>query len=434
MLVPLLLPLAGSGLPALPCANQSIIDALPISKSAILFLMVMLGLSAQAPAADWPNWRGPDHNGISTETGWTAQWAADGPKQLWKTSVGTGFSSITVANGRAYTVGNRNDTDTIYCFDAETGSNLWKHSYACAADPNMYEGGPSATPTVDGDRVYSVSKKGTVFCLGAADGKMVWSKNVADEVGAAAPGWGFAGSALVRDNLLILDIGGRGAAVDKNTGKVVWASDKEVGGYSTPVPCSFNGAPAVIIVSKDTVFGVETKSGRRLWSFPWKTEYDLNIADAIVSGNDVFVSSGYDHGASVHRVNGVTVRPVWENSNLRNHIDSSVLVGGYLYGVDGAVNDSGAATLKCLDFATGNEKWNFPGLGGGALMVADHKIITLSDKGELVVAEASPQGFNPISRVQVLGGKCWTVPTLANGRIYCRNAKGDLLCLDVKSN
>jgi outer membrane protein assembly factor BamB len=402
-----------------------------MNRTPILFLAALLYFTTRADAADWPNWRGPNHNGISSETGWLAQWPVDGPKQLWKAAVGTGFSSITVAQGRAYTVGNRSDTDTVYCFDAETGSNVWKYSYACALNPNMYEGGPSASPTIDSGRVYAVSKLGNLYCLDAETGRLIWTKNVASLAGAGSPMWGFAGSALVQDNLLILDIGGQGMALDKVSGAMVWSS-AETGGYSTPVPCSFNGAPALVVISRQAVFGLETKSGKQLWSFPWKTEYDLNIADALVSGNDIFVSAGYDHGACVVRVSGATASPLWESRSLRNHISSSVLVDGYIYGVDGQVNNAGDATLKCLEFATGREKWDYKGLGGGALIVADHKIIMLSDKGELVVGEASPAGFTPISRAQVLGGKCWTAPTLANARLYCRNAKGDLLCLDIK--
>ena len=238
---------------------------------------------------------------------------------------------------------------------------------------------------------------------------------------------------LVQDNLLILDMGGSGAALDKSNGHVVWSSAKEAGGYATPLPCSMNGVPTVVIGSARTVFGVEPKTGRVLWSFPWITQSDLNITDPVVSGNEVFVSADFEHGSAVVRIAGTNGTPVWASPKLRNHIATSVLTGGYVYGVDGQVNTAGAATLKCLDFATGTEKWNFPGLGGGALIVADHKIIMLSDRGELVVAEASPEGFNPISRAQVLGGKCWTAPTLANGRIYCRNATGDLICLDVKN-
>ena len=386
---------------------------------------------ARANAADWPNFRGPNHNGISSETDWQSKWPAEGPSALWKVNVGTGFSTVTVAQGRAYTLGNLKDTDTIYCFDTETGRPVWKYIYPAPLGANLYEGGPSASPTIDGKRVYSFSKQGTLYCLDAEKGSLIWSTNVAAAVGAEAPNWGYASSALVQDNLLILAIGHYGAAIDKATGALVWSSGKDKCGYTTPVPCSANGSPAVVIESMDAVFGVEAKTGRQLWSFPWKTQYDLNISDPIVSGNDVFVSSGYEHGAALHRFSGSEVPQIWENSKMRNQINSSVLVDGFVYGVDGQVNGS-PATLKCVEFATGTEKWNYSGLGGGALVVAGHKIIMLSATGELVFAEASPQGFTPISRAQVLGGKCWTAPTLANGRIYCRNATGDLVCLDVK--
>jgi outer membrane protein assembly factor BamB len=387
-----------------------------------------------ASAADWPNFRGPNHNGISAETGWNAKWPAEGPKQLWKASVGTGFGSIAVAQSRAYMAGNQADTDTVYCFDAETGNIVWKYSYPAALEPKMHEGGPGATPTVDGGRVYTVCKQGSVFCFDAEKGQLLWSNDVAGQVGAAKPNWAFAASVLVQDNLLILDMGLSGAAVDKSTGQVVWSSAKEAGGYATPVPCSINGVPTVVIGSARTVFGVEPKTGKELWSFPWKTQGDLNVADPIVSGNVVFVSSDFEHGSAVFQISGTNAAPGWANSKLRTHIATSVLTGGYVYGVDGQANNAGNATLKCLDFTTGAEKWDFKGLGAGQLIVADHKIIMLGDGGELVVAEASPDGFNPISRAQVLGGKCWTAPTLANGRIYGRNAKGDVVCLDVKGN
>jgi outer membrane protein assembly factor BamB len=390
-----------------------------------------VALGVTASAADWPNFRGPNHNGISSETGWNSIWPAEGPKPLWKASVGAGFSSIAIAKGRAYTVGNRAEIDTVYCFDAETGSNVWKFSYPAALEPNMHEGGPSATPTVDGGRVYAVSKQGILFCLDAEKGALLWSTNAAGVAGAGTPTWGFAGSVLALDNLLILDMGGSGAALDKSTGRLVWSSAQEAGGYSTPMPCSIDGVPTVAIGSARAVFGLEPKSGRVRWSFPWKTQADLNVADPIFSGNDVFVSSDFNHGSAVFQIHGTNGTTVWENANMRNHIATSILLDGYVYGVDGQVNTRGGPTLKCLDFATGAEKWNFQGLGGGALIVADHKIIMLSDSGELVVAEASPNGFTPISRAQVLGGKCWTAPTLANSRIYCRNAKGDLICLDI---
>ncbi|MGA2557732.1 MAG: PQQ-binding-like beta-propeller repeat protein [Verrucomicrobiota bacterium] len=392
---------------------------------------------AAAHAADWPNFRGPNHNGISSESGWRVKWPEEGPKQLWKASLGVGYASIIVANGHAYASGNNGAVATLYCFDAETGGMVWKFSYPS----DLYSvyngpkglGGTSGAPTIDGDRLYFMSGDGCLYALETKSGAVAWSNNLAGDLGAAKPKWGFATSPLVQDNLLVLDVGGFGTAVDKASGKVVWNSNKAVAGYSTPVPCSFNGTPAVAILSADAAYGVETKSGRQLWSFPFRTYEQLNIADVIVSNNDFFVSAAYNQGGVKVRFDGTNTSQVWANKSFANQINASVLLDGYLYGVDGAVN-VGAVTLKCVEFATGADKWSFPGLGGGGLIVADHKIIMLSDKGELVVGEASPASFVPISRAQVVGASCWTAPTLANGRIYCRNNKGDLVCLDVTAH
>jgi len=205
--------------------------------------------SLPVSANDWPRWRGTDFNGISRETGWSAAWPQEGPKQLWKANVGTGFSSIAVNNGRAYTLGNVNDTETIYCLDANTGKVLWKHSYACSVDPNLYEGGPNATPTVEGNTVYSFSRKGHVLALDAADGHVIWSKNIHTELGVKTPDWGFSGSPLVEGQLLIINAGPAGMALDKATGKVLWSSGKESAGYSSPVPFNPGQTHGILLFS-----------------------------------------------------------------------------------------------------------------------------------------------------------------------------------------
>ena len=383
-------------------------------------------------ADDWPNWRGPNHNGISAESGWVAKWLPDGPPQLWKTSVGLGFSSITVSKGRAYTMGNKADIDTVFCFDAETGKPLWKISYPCPTDPHFYEGGTSSTPTVDGGNVFTLSKKGDLFCFTADTGKIVWSKNIAKELGLESPMWGFASSALIEGKLLLLNAGTLGLALDKGSGKVIWSTGTDASGYSTPVPYSAAGKPALALMTGSGAAGVDMATGAPLWQFPLKGDYNLNIADPVVAGDRLFISSCYAHtGALLEFPNG-ELKVVWQNGNMRNQLNSSILVDGCLYGVDGVAGPSPSASLKCVDLQTGAVKWDYPDVGGGALMVADGKIIALSDKGELFTAAVSPQSFTPISRAQVLGGRCWTTPVLANGRIYCRNAKGDLICLDVK--
>lgn len=376
-------------------------------------------------AADWPWWRGPEWTGISKETGWQTQWPAEGPKQLWKAKVGTGFSSFAIANGRVYTMGNTDDTDTVFCFKADTGEVLWKHSYPEKLDPKNYEGGPNATPTVDGDRVYAVSKSAEVFCLDAAKGTVIWSKKLAEELGSKKPTWAFASSAYIEGDLLILNVGSAGTALNKKDGKVVWNNGNDVANYSTPVPFEAGGKRAVAVFTKDHIAALLVADGKELWRYPWKTSYDINAADPIISGNEVFISSGYNHGAALIQITDNKPEKVWENKSMRNHFNSSVLWKGHLYGVD-------EKDLRCIVWKTGETKWSDPKFGKGALILADGKIIGLGEKGELLVAEATPEAFKPLSRAQVLGGKCWTAPALANGLIYCRNAAGDVVCLDVR--
>lgn len=388
--------------------------------AAVLLVIISDGL----PGADWPNYGGPDYNGISKEKNWTAKWPDGGPKVLWKASVGTGFASIAVKDGRAYTVGNAGNKDTLWCFDVENGEVLWKRPYAAPLDPKYYEGGPSATPTVDGKKVYTFSKRGVISCFDATGGNVLWSRDLQKDLGAKMPTWGFAGSPFISGNLVILNVGSAGAALNKNTGKGVWASGKDVSGYATPVPFAMGGKKLIALFNKDSILGLNPANGQEVWRFPWKTAHDVNAAAPIISGDKVFISSGYNKGCALVQVAAGKVTKIWQNRNMRNHFNSTVLVGGYLYGVD-------EKQLRCLDFKTGEVKWTEGSIGKGSLMAADGKLIILSDKGKLIIAEASPDGFKKLAEAQILQGKCWTVPVLSGGKIFARSAKGDVVCVDV---
>lgn len=389
--------------------------------------------SAKGGSYEWPQWRGPDHTGVSRERGWSAAWPQEGPKRLWKASVGVGFSSFAVGQGRAFTLGNSASNDTVFCFDAATGQELWKHSYPAQLEPNYYEGGPSATPTVDGPRVYTISKHGNLFCFEASSGKVVWQKNLVEDLGATRPDWGFAASPMIEGNLLLLNAGGAGAALSKSDGSVVWTSGTNVGGYATPVPFGSGAERAVVIFSGDSLVGVRVADGRELWRHPWVEEYKLNAADPIfVTPDSVFISS-YTRGGALLRVGQAGVSEVWTNKNMAVGFNSCVLLNGHLFGIHGKA-DGPEKEVRCVDATTGVLKWKQEKFGLGSVTAADGKLILLSERGELFVAEASPQAFKPLARAQVLGGKCWTTPVLANGRIYCRNAKGNLVCLDVRES
>jgi len=398
-----------------------------ITAAALLLGVFAIGVGSQAVlGADWPHWRGPNHNGISDETGWTASWPESGPKIAWEISIGTGFSSMAVSSGRVYAMGNRNDTDIVYCLNAETGKEIWRHSYASELQAKNYEGGPNATATVDGNRVYTFSKHGKVFGLNAANGAVVWEKDLHKDFGIKPPTWGFASSPLVYKNMIILNAGTFGIALDKSSGERIWQNGKGAAGYSTAVPYTLEGKECVALFSSKHVGGVVAKSGEIVWRYGWETSYDENIADQIVSGNRVFVSSELGVGCALLKIERDKVTEVWRNKDMQNHLNSSVLWKGHIYGID-------KKRLRCMNFETGKVAWTREGLGKGSLMLANGKLIILGERGKLVTAEADPKGFKEISSAQILKGKCWTVPVLANGRIYARNAVGDLVCLDVRS-
>jgi outer membrane protein assembly factor BamB len=395
-------------------------------------LQVIIGISLanlNLSGDDWPCYRGPNHDGISKESGWVSTWSEGGPKTLWKANVGTGFCTISVSKGRVYTMGNQNDTDTVYCLDENTGEIKWKYSYPCRLAPDNFEGGPTATPTVDENKVYTFSRFAHAHCLDAETGKVIWSKDLMKELAIARPQWGFSGSVLITGNLAIYNAGDAGVALDKNTGKVVWSTGKGASGYSTPVPFTMGTINAAAIFGAKTVTAVNTADGKKVWEFEWKTSYDVNAADPIIFGNRVFVSSGYNRGCGLFDFQNAQIKKLWENKNMRNHFATCVYYNGYIYGFDG---NAGGGDLRCLDAATGELKWNQSGLKTGGLMIADGKIVALSDGGKLVIAEATPTGYKQLATAQPLTGKCWTMPVLANGKIFCRNARGDLAVLDVR--
>jgi outer membrane protein assembly factor BamB len=394
----------------------------------MMFLIVLIG-NQMLMAADWPNYRGPDHNGITSETNWSSTWPEAGPKKLWTKSLGIGFSSITVANGRVYTTGNtgkKGKTDIVFCFDAKTGQDAWTHAYPCALEPKYYEGGTLSTPTVDAGKVYVLSKMGDLFCLDAAKGTVIWQKQLNKAMGYELPTWHFSSSPLIVDDMLILNIGDAGLALNKNTGALVWENGKGKCGYSTPMPFAINGKPGLAIFGMNSVLAVSPTDGKKLWQFEWKTKHDVNAADPIVSGNKVFISSGYGRGCALLEINGSAVDKVWENKAVRAQMNCLVLQDGYLYGFDDKI-------LKCVKMENGAEQWQDKSMGKGALMMsADGRLIIMSDKSELVIARANPDKLEVLARSQVLPkAKCWTTPVLANGRIYARNTPGDFVCIDV---
>lgn len=395
------------------------------------FLAFSFFLAASINAADWPNWRGPNRDGISFDRSLHFDWPATGPKLHWKAGVGTGFSSVAVADGRLFTMGNEDDSDVVHCLNPETGKPIWTHRYECPLDPNLFEGGPTSTPTVDGDRVYTISRLGHLYCLDAASGKTVWSRALTEDTEIPAPGWGYAGSPVIHGRMLLLNVGEAGMALDKATGKTIWESEPEESGYTTPVVLKHDGKQLGIFSSGKYFSAVDLENGKVVWSHRWLTRYGMNACDPIAHKGRVFITSGYGKGATLLRHAAEEPEEIWKEKVLRSQLSAPIRIGDFVYGIDGDENAREPA-LKCIEFMTGKEIWTDTRIGFGSLIAADGKLIILAATGELIVGGASPKGWNQIARAKVLEGKCWTPPALANGRLYCRNADGELVCLNLR--
>ena len=381
-----------------------------------------------AVAADWPQWRGPNRNGISGEK-ISAAWPAEGPKVAWRAQVGTGFSSFSVSQDRVYSMGNTNEEDAIWCLDARTGEEVWKHSYGSRLGPQYYEGGPGSTPTVENGRVFTISKWGRVFCLEAAKGTVLWERDLCQE-GIQTNRWGFAGSPLIWHDLVILNAGAAGTALDWKTGRMVWSNGTNATGYASPTLFKSGSKEAVLIFAAKHLVAVEPKTGRELWRFPWETAWDTNNPDPVISEDRVFVST-FSRGCALLSVKEDQPKVIYDSQVLHNHLSAGILLGEYLYAFNGEAKQE--TDLRCIHLATGELKWTRKDPAFGSLICAESKLIILSDKGELLMAEASPEEFKPPARAQVLGGLCWTPPALANGRLYVRNARGEVVCLHLST-
>ena len=377
---------------------------------------------------DWPRFRGPDGNGISKETAWHPE-ALNTPKILWKANVGAGQSSVAIKGDRLYTMGNRANNDNISCLNIKDGKEVWTHSYPCNADDQP---GPHATPTIDGGSVYTLSRSGHLFCLNAADGKVKWQKNLLSDFKVKEPGWGFAGSPVVFGDLLLIDAGDYGVCLKKATGDKVWASPAGTeGGHATPVLYKKGGKDFIAMLGSKSIQGIEPATGKKLWAYKWETHSvrPMNIPDPIVFDGKVFISTGYGKGCALIDISGPEAKLVWQNKNMRNQCSNSILLDGYVYGLDG--NKGPKDELRCLELASGKVMWAKPLVWGG-LMAADGKLIVIKNDGDVFVVKANPKAYEEIASAKgLLQKECWTAPVLCRGVIYFRNNIGDLIAVDV---
>ncbi|MGH9857668.1 MAG: PQQ-binding-like beta-propeller repeat protein [Acidobacteriota bacterium] len=395
----------------------------------LITLMILIAIVSDA--ADWPQWRGPNRDGVSKETGLLKSWPPSGPKVRWKVPLGGGYSSIAVSQGRVYTMASIGGNEVAVCLDDATGKQLWNIRMDSAYQSGQGDG-PRSTPIVDGNWVYVLGAQGKLYALNAKDGKKIWSHDLKAEYGSEIPGWGTSTSPLIEGDLLLVDIGGKTGhsigAFNKKSGALVWKTHTDKQGYSSPIAVTVNGGRQILFFTGTGLVSV-SPTGTFHWKYPWRTSYYANIATPlIIPPNKVFISTAYGTGAALLKLTGKKEKPsfqeVWKSKVSQNHFNSSVFYNNHIYGFDSAI-------LQCVEANSGTEKWKKSGFGKGSVILADGHLYVLGERGQLALVEATPAGYKEKGQVQALNGKTWTSPALANGNLYLRNEK-EIISMSVK--
>ena len=398
-----------------------------------------------APASEtaggyWTDFRGPNRDGLYTATPIRTDWPGTGLEPLWSQPIGGGYASFVIAEGRAFTIEQRRDDEVVAAYDVATGIELWTHGWPAHFRETMGGPGPRATPTWHDGRLYALGATGRFVCLDAATGDVVWERDILADGGAANLPWAMSAAPLVVDDTVVVLPGGTAgwsvAAYDRLTGDVVWHALDDVQAYTSPMLATLDGVRQIVVVTAERAAGLRPDDGALLWEYPWTVAMVPNMAQPLVVDDvRLFLSASYGKGAAlielarpdgrVGSVADATARPdgraftvttIWETNRMKNKFSSSVLIDGYIYGLDESI-------LACLDAATGELMWKGGRYGYGQLLAAGDHLVVLTERGDLVLVRATPDGHEEVAGFRAIEGKTWNVPAMAGGRILVRNAR-----------
>jgi outer membrane protein assembly factor BamB len=373
----------------------------------------------------WTSFRGPGTAGSYDETPLLDPWPPEGPPLLWKQPIGEGWSSFAVADGVAFTIERRRDLEVVAAYDVSDGRELWTASWRSRFEERADRDGPRSTPAWDEGRVYALGAAGDLVVLEASTGKELWRRDILRENEARNIQWGVAASPLVAGGLVVTVPGGRDGrsvvAYDKTTGEPRWHALSDPAAYTTPVSVELAGRLQILVVTATRAVGLDPADGTVLWEHPWATDMGINVAQPIVVGQNRFMlSAGYGHGATMVEIqrdgDRLSTRTVWENTRMKNKFSSSVHHDGHVYGLDEGI-------LACLDAETGEQCWKGGRYGHGQLLLAQGKLIVLTERGELALVDADPEAFTERARFAAIEGRTWNHPALASGILLVRNGR-----------
>jgi outer membrane protein assembly factor BamB len=406
-----------------------------------LGVLALLGAATTTRAADWPQWRGPDRNGLSKETGLLKTWPTDGPKVVWKASgLGEGHATPATAGGKVYGMGLRGSDEVVWALDAVTGKVLWSTKIADGIRLGATQGGHGsrATPTVEGDRLYALGVSGELASIRLRDGAILWQKSLVKDFGGQVPTWGYSESPLVDGDRVIATPGGEATvvALNKRTGETLWKAKVPTGNdvaYASSILATFGGKKQVIQMLAGTLAGIDIATGAFLWQFDAAASpRGINCSTPIYSDGLVFGAAAYQHGGALGKLTalpggGFSAEQVYFTKSMRNHHGGMVLVNGYLYGFD-------ESNLTCIEFKTGKVMWSDRSVGKGSVVYADGHLVCRSERGTVGLVEATPTGYVEKGRFEQTDRSrepSWPYPVVSNGRLLLRD-QDTLICYDLK--
>lgn len=408
----------------------------------LLAVQLTLAFSLVTLAADWPQWRGPERNGLSKETGLAKDWPKEGPKLLWQAKeIGDGYSTPAVVGERLYLISNEGiENEYIHALSVTDGKEVWRTTIG-KVGPNQgpQYPGTRSTPTIDGDVLYALGSNGDLVCLNIADGKEQWRKDLRKDFEGKPGKWAYAESPLVDGDVLVIAPGGSKAtivALHKKSGDIFWETaipEGDEAAYASAMIVEVGGLKQYVEFLSKGLVGVEAKTGKLLWRYEKTAQNSpANIPTPLVQDQFVYSAAGRSGGGLVQlKVAGSTVEAeeVYFTPKLPTAIGGAVLLDGNLYGTNGQ-------GLLCADLKTGEIKWQERGIGAGSVCYADGCLYVHGESGEVALVQVAPDAyhekgrFTPPDAPKKGPGKAWAYPVIANGRLYIREM-GTLWCFDV---
>ena len=397
-------------------------------------LVLVSAITLPSFAGDWPQWRGPSRDGVSTEKGLLDEWPEDGPKLIWKaTGVGVGFSSVSVVSDRIYTMGDGKGASHVYCFSAETGKIIWTSKRVGKTGGNYK--GTRCTPTIDEGHVYALGQYGDLVCLKADTGEEVWRKSLTKDFGGRSGGWNYTESPLVDNGKVIVTPGGKQGAVvalNMKSGELIWQSTDFTDGaqYSSLIAREYGDKRQYIQLTGSSVVGLAADTGKVLWKAA-RQGRTATVSTPIFHEGHVFVSSAYGGGCNGFKVSyndkSFSAKQTYANKSIANHHGGCIRVGEYVYA-------SSSSTLACVNLKTGKEMWKERSAGKGSIVVVDNKIILRAENGPIALVELNPNAYKQISKFSQPDrsrARAWPHPVVSNGVLYIRD-QDILLAYDLR--